>query len=107
MLKRADIGGKNAAQGKLGANWEGPYQVVKVLRKGAYKLCTVEGAEVLRTWHITNLKGKRTKSPGAKTKALKPTQRATYKVVETNTMAPHRTDHPVLSCEKQTSHANR
>ncbi|MED6131283.1 hypothetical protein PIB30_008322 [Stylosanthes scabra] len=30
VLRRADIGGKNAAQGKLGANWEGPYQVVKV-----------------------------------------------------------------------------
>ncbi|MED6138095.1 hypothetical protein PIB30_071105, partial [Stylosanthes scabra] len=30
VLRRADIGGKN---GKLGANWEGPYRVVEALGK--------------------------------------------------------------------------
>ncbi|MED6205246.1 hypothetical protein PIB30_016039 [Stylosanthes scabra] len=43
------IGGKNAAQEKLGANWEGPYQVIEVLGKGAYKLRMVEGAQVPKT----------------------------------------------------------
>ncbi|MED6134336.1 hypothetical protein PIB30_036189 [Stylosanthes scabra] len=74
--QKADIGGKNAAQGKLGANREGLDQVVEVFGKGAYKLRTVEGAQMPRTWHISNLK------------------RATYKVVGTDSMAPHRTDHP-------------
>ncbi|MED6152207.1 hypothetical protein PIB30_089661 [Stylosanthes scabra] len=105
-MRQANIGRKNAAQGKLGANWESPYQVVKVLGKGAYKLRTVDGAEVPRTWHITNLKSlkKRTKSPGAITKALKLTQRATYKVVGTNTTAPHRTDHPCTTSKSERHH---
>ncbi|MED6155751.1 hypothetical protein PIB30_007987 [Stylosanthes scabra] len=42
----------------------------------------------------------RTKSPGARVKALKLPQRATHKVVGANTTAPHRIDHPVLSCKE-------
>ncbi|MED6176595.1 hypothetical protein PIB30_089725 [Stylosanthes scabra] len=44
-----DIEGKNGAQRKLRANWEGSYRVVEVLGKGAYRLTTIEGAQVLRT----------------------------------------------------------
>ncbi|XP_071698944.1 uncharacterized protein [Rutidosis leptorrhynchoides] len=42
--------------GKLGPNWEGPYEVVGALGNGAYNLKTPDGKFVPRTWHATNLK---------------------------------------------------
>nr|GEX70171.1 reverse transcriptase domain-containing protein [Tanacetum cinerariifolium] len=42
--------------GKLGSKWEGPYEVMKSLGKGAYKLRDHEGKKLLRTWNISNLK---------------------------------------------------
>ncbi|XP_071728711.1 uncharacterized protein [Rutidosis leptorrhynchoides] len=41
--------------GKLGPNWEGPYEVVDALGNGAYNLKT-DGKFVPRTSHATNLK---------------------------------------------------
>ncbi|GJZ88435.1 reverse transcriptase domain-containing protein [Tanacetum coccineum] len=43
-------------QGKLGPKWEGPYRVVEAYEKGSYKLQTLEGKEVPRTWHAINLR---------------------------------------------------
>ncbi|GKB33515.1 hypothetical protein Tco_0872916 [Tanacetum coccineum] len=45
-----------AAGGKLGPKWEGPYEVTEALGDGAYKLRTIEGADLPRTWNIANLK---------------------------------------------------
>ncbi|GJY43968.1 reverse transcriptase domain-containing protein [Tanacetum coccineum] len=42
--------------GKLGPKWEGPYEVTEVLGGGAYKLRSMDGAVLLRTWNIANLK---------------------------------------------------
>ncbi|GJU11947.1 reverse transcriptase domain-containing protein [Tanacetum coccineum] len=36
-------------EGKLGAKWEGPYEVTEVLGGGAYKLRSMDGAVLLRT----------------------------------------------------------
>nr|GEY48818.1 hypothetical protein [Tanacetum cinerariifolium] len=44
------------AGGKLGPKWEGPYEVTEVLRDGAYKLRSMDGATLPRTWNIANLK---------------------------------------------------
>jgi transposase InsO family protein len=44
------------SQGKLGPNWEGPYRVVEAYHNGAYKLETMEGRSVPRTWHAINLR---------------------------------------------------
>jgi hypothetical protein len=41
VLRRASIGLKNSKDGKLAANWEGPYRVIKSTRKGAYALETL------------------------------------------------------------------
>ena len=41
---------------KLAANWEGPYKVIKVLGKGAYKLAIIMGFEVPRSWNTSNIK---------------------------------------------------
>ncbi|GJW59802.1 reverse transcriptase domain-containing protein [Tanacetum coccineum] len=41
---------------KLGPKWEGPYEVVEALGKGAYKLRNGSGDILPRTWNIQDLK---------------------------------------------------
>ncbi|GKA34315.1 reverse transcriptase domain-containing protein [Tanacetum coccineum] len=43
-------------RGKLGLKWEGPYEVTKALRDGAYKLKSADRTVLPRTWNIANLK---------------------------------------------------
>nr|XP_025641265.1 uncharacterized protein LOC112736143 [Arachis hypogaea] len=56
VLRRNDIGLPTPGQGKLAANWEGPYRVKEAIGKGAYKLEKLDGKEVLRTWNASNLR---------------------------------------------------
>ena len=42
--------------GKLQANWEGPYIVVKARDLGAYHLQTLNKISPLRPWNVSNLK---------------------------------------------------
>ena len=42
--------------GKLSPRWEGPYQVTKVVRPGAYQLQRMDGSIVPRTWNSENLR---------------------------------------------------
>nr|GEW78244.1 reverse transcriptase domain-containing protein [Tanacetum cinerariifolium] len=42
--------------GKLGPKWEGHYKVTKALRDGAYRLRSMDGAVLPRTWNVANLK---------------------------------------------------
>ncbi|GJZ32529.1 hypothetical protein Tco_0577965 [Tanacetum coccineum] len=42
--------------GKLGPKWEGPYEIIKALGKGAYKLRDRDGKQPPRTWNVRNLK---------------------------------------------------
>ncbi|GJR47767.1 reverse transcriptase domain-containing protein [Tanacetum coccineum] len=42
--------------GKMGPKWEGPYEVVEALRKGAYKLRNESGDVLPRTWNVQDLK---------------------------------------------------
>uniref|UniRef100_A0A803L268 Reverse transcriptase domain-containing protein n=1 Tax=Chenopodium quinoa TaxID=63459 RepID=A0A803L268_CHEQI len=42
--------------GKLGATWEGPYQIDRVVSKGAYRLATPDGKLVPRSWNAAHLK---------------------------------------------------
>ncbi|XP_072064232.1 uncharacterized protein [Arachis hypogaea] len=49
VLRRNDIGLPTQGEGKLAANWEGPYKVKEVIGKGAYKLEKLDGKEVPRT----------------------------------------------------------
>ena len=45
-----------AGVGKLGANWEGPFEGVEVLGKGAYKLTNLDGTILPRTWNVKLLR---------------------------------------------------
>ncbi|XP_050207651.1 uncharacterized protein LOC126657071 [Mercurialis annua] len=56
VLRRADITKGNAGVSKLGANWEGPYQVKKVGKGGAYYLTYMSGRDLPRTWNARVLK---------------------------------------------------
>nr|GEX66458.1 reverse transcriptase domain-containing protein [Tanacetum cinerariifolium] len=43
-------------QGKLGPKWKGPYRVTEAYHNGSYKLQTMRGNEVPKTWHAINLR---------------------------------------------------
>jgi len=47
---------RDSAEGKLAAKWEGPYQVIKCHKKGAYRLESREGKPVPRAWNAEHLK---------------------------------------------------
>ena len=47
---------KNATEGKLAANWDGPYRVTDSFQNGAYKLEELSGKAIPRTWNATHLK---------------------------------------------------
>ncbi|GKA37260.1 reverse transcriptase domain-containing protein [Tanacetum coccineum] len=47
---------KVESTGKLGLKWEGPYEVIETYGTGAYKLWFMDGAEIPRTWHSSNLR---------------------------------------------------
>ncbi|KAJ9538117.1 hypothetical protein OSB04_030850 [Centaurea solstitialis] len=42
--------------GKLSIKWEGPYVISKVVGNGAYRLTTMEGMEIPRSWNAHHLK---------------------------------------------------
>ena len=43
-------------ENKLSPKWTGPFCVIEVLGNGAYKLETLEGRTIPRTWNGANLK---------------------------------------------------
>ena len=47
---------KNPTWGKLGSNWEGPYQITSVARIGVYYLEDLDEKAVLHPWNVNNLK---------------------------------------------------
>ena len=55
VLRKIDASGVGE-KWKLAPNWEGSYKVRKTLGRGFYKLETLDGEEVPRTWHASNLK---------------------------------------------------
>ena len=55
VLRKAEASGVGP-KGKMAPNWEGPYKVKTVSGQGSYKLETLDGVEVPRSWHASNLK---------------------------------------------------
>uniref|UniRef100_A0A2N9HY76 Uncharacterized protein n=1 Tax=Fagus sylvatica TaxID=28930 RepID=A0A2N9HY76_FAGSY len=47
---------RDPTQGKLGANWEGPYQIVSKAGLGAFNLKGMDDKPLKRPWNISNLK---------------------------------------------------
>ena len=47
---------KDPTQGKLGANWEIPYQIILEAELGAFNLKGMDDKPLKRPWNISNLK---------------------------------------------------
>nr|GEW42332.1 reverse transcriptase domain-containing protein [Tanacetum cinerariifolium] len=56
FVYRSNDASHAVAGGKLGPKWEGPYEVTDALGNGAYKLQSMDGTMLPRTWNVTNLK---------------------------------------------------
>ena len=56
VLRKVTTATKDPAQGKLGPNWERPYQVVHYSRQGSYHLENIDEQRLPRPWHIKHLK---------------------------------------------------
>ncbi|GJR92640.1 hypothetical protein Tco_0264814 [Tanacetum coccineum] len=56
FVDRSNDASHAVAGGKLGPNWEGPYEVTEALRYGAYRLRSMDGTVLPRMWNIANLK---------------------------------------------------
>ena len=55
VLRKIEASGVGP-KGKMAPNWEGTYQVKEVVGRGSYRLQTLDGIEVPRSWHAANLK---------------------------------------------------
>nr|KYP58843.1 Retrotransposable element Tf2 [Cajanus cajan] len=53
VLKRAQL---TQMKNKLSPKWVGPYKIDDVVGKGAYRLRTLDGGRIPRTWNATNLR---------------------------------------------------
>src|SRR3954470_19602078 len=56
VLKKAEFSAVEKRDGKLGANWEGPYKVIQILTPGTYKFEDMQGKVLTRPWNIQHLK---------------------------------------------------
>nr|GEW31614.1 reverse transcriptase domain-containing protein [Tanacetum cinerariifolium] len=56
FVYHSDDASHAVAGGKLGPKWEGPYEVTEALGNEAYKLRSIDGTILPRTWNIANLK---------------------------------------------------
>ena len=56
VLRKADIGKGSSEIGKLGPNWEGPYQISETTTKGTYRIKEMQGKKLLRYWKSDSLR---------------------------------------------------
>nr|GFA86135.1 hypothetical protein [Tanacetum cinerariifolium] len=56
FVYRSNDASHAVAGGKLGPKWEVPYEVTDALENGAYKLRSMDGTMLPRTWNVANLK---------------------------------------------------
>ena len=56
VLRRVFQNTKEAGAGKLGPNWEGPYQITRVVGQRAYKLRTADGRDISNSWNAVHLR---------------------------------------------------
>ncbi len=56
VLRKVTLATKDPTQGKLGPNWEGPYKVIEIHRRGTYHLETMDGRRLPHPWNIEHLK---------------------------------------------------
>ncbi|KAI3678474.1 hypothetical protein L6452_37768 [Arctium lappa] len=55
VLRRVFQNTQEPNAGKLSTKWEGPYQISNVVGKGAYKIQTLDGRDIPRSWNAVHL----------------------------------------------------
>ena len=56
VLRKSAITNALKEEGKLRANWEGPYRIRRMITPNTCKLETLEGKKVQKTWNTNHLK---------------------------------------------------
>ena len=56
VLRQVFLHTQEKGAGKFGATWEGPYQVIEVVRPGTYRLADLAGIKLLHAWNAEHLK---------------------------------------------------
>ena len=56
VLRKYKEAQKDAREGKLAANWEGPFKINESLTNVTYQLEHLFDKKIPRTWNITHLK---------------------------------------------------
>ena len=56
VLRKVTLATKDPTQGKLGPNWEGPYKVVEIQRRGTYHLENANGRRLPHPWNVEHLR---------------------------------------------------
>ena len=55
VLRKVMGATRDPTQGKLGPNWEGPYQIMSWQKKGTYHLETIDGQKLPHPWNTKHL----------------------------------------------------
>ena len=56
VLRKVSQNTAERKAGKLGANWEGHYKIIKVVRPGSYEIANMQGIKIPRTLNAMHLK---------------------------------------------------
>ena len=56
VLRKVTLATRDPTQGKLGPNWEGPYKVIEIYRRGIYHLEAMDERRLPHSWNIEHLK---------------------------------------------------
>ncbi|RRT71730.1 hypothetical protein B296_00011734, partial [Ensete ventricosum] len=55
ILRKAEVSDPDRTRDKLALTYEGLYRVVKIVREDTCILANLDGKQLPRTWHISNL----------------------------------------------------
>ena len=56
VLRKVEVPGRITEKGKLGANWDGPFKIICIVKPGIYELEDTEGKVLKRPWNGDHLK---------------------------------------------------
>ena len=56
VLHKVEAMRKILDKGKLGANWDGPFKVIRVIKPGTFELEDMKGKKLPRPWNGDHLK---------------------------------------------------
>ncbi|WOL08036.1 hypothetical protein Cni_G16788 [Canna indica] len=56
QIRKTELRRKPIGEGKLAQNWEGPYKIIRDIRKGAYKIVELSRRELPWMWNAASLR---------------------------------------------------